>query len=127
MTRYDLFRKRIAPIAFVVAMALLVRESCNKAERTHATIVMDFGGAEPSVVAVDADLSIDGALLSRFHQGTLTGQHIGKPRFETAMPSQDGSLQIDVELASGHRQITRAIHVEEGATVTLSLGPDLTP
>lgn len=127
MSRYDLFRKRIAPIAFVVAMALLVRESCNKQERTHATIVMDFGAAEPNVVAVDARLSIDGSLLSTFHQGTLVGHHIGKPKFETAMPSQDGSLEIDVELATGHRLITRAIHVEEAATVTLSLGPDLVP
>jgi hypothetical protein len=50
VSRYDLFRKRIAPIAFVAAMALLVRESCNKQERTHATIVMDFGAAEATVV-----------------------------------------------------------------------------
>jgi hypothetical protein len=127
MSRYDLFRKRIAPIAFVVAMALLVRESCNKQERTHATIVMDFGAAEPDVVAVDARLSIDGSLLSTFHHGTLAGQRIGKPKFETAMPEQDGSLEIDVELRAGHRRITRAIHVEEAATVTLSLGPDLAP
>jgi hypothetical protein len=127
VSRYDLFRKRIAPIAFVAAMALLVRESCNKQERTHATIVMDFGAAEPNVVAVDARLSIDGSLLSTFHHGRLAGQRIGKPRFETAMPEHDGSLQIDVELETGHRQITRAIHVEEAATVTLSLGPDLAP
>jgi hypothetical protein len=43
------------------------------------------------------------------------------------MPEQDGSLQIDVELQAGHRRITRAVHVEEAATVTLSLGPDLAP
>ena len=127
MSRYDLFRKRIAPIAFAVAMALLIRESCNKQERTHATIVMDFGAAEPNVVAVDAQLSINGAVLSTFHHGTLPGQRIGKPKFETAMPEQDGSLQIDVELATGHRQLTRAIHVEEASTVTLSLGRDLAP
>jgi hypothetical protein len=127
VSRYDLFRKRIAPIAFVVAIALLARETCNKQERTHATVILDFGAAEPSVVAVDAQLSIDNAMVSTFHHARLPGQSIGKPRFEAVMGDRDGKLHLDVELTSGHRQLDRDLHVEEGATVTLSLGRDLAP
>jgi hypothetical protein len=127
VTRYDLFRKRIAPIAFAVAIALLVRETCNKQERTHATVVLDFGAAEPNVVSVDADLSVDHAVVNTFHQARLAGQSIGKPKFEAVTAERDGTLHLEVELTSGHRALDRNVHVEEGATVTLSLGLDLAP
>jgi hypothetical protein len=126
VSKYDLFRKRIAPIAFIVAIALMARESCLKDQRTHATVVFDFGAAEASVRAIDAELWVNGAQLSTFHR-VRVDRHIGKTQFDTAMPDPDGELRIDVDLGETHKKIVRHIHAEDGATVRVALGSDLTP
>jgi len=127
VTRYDLFRKRIAPVAFAVAIALLVRETCNQQERTHATVVLDFGAATTNVVSVDAELSVDHAIVNTFHQARLDGQSIGTPKFEAVTAERDAILHLEVELTNGHRAFDRHVHLEEGATVRLALGSDLAP
>ena len=126
MSRYDLIRRRIAPIAFFVALALMARESCMKQQRTHATVVFDFGAVEAKVAAVDAELWVNGEQLSTFHR-IRVDKHIGKTQFETAMPDPDGELRIDVDLGDAHKQLVRRIHVEDGATVRVSLGSELAP
>jgi hypothetical protein len=126
VSTYDLFRRRIAPIAFIVAIALMARESCMKQQRTHGTVVFDFGAAEPSVAAIDAELWVNGAQLSTFHR-IRVDKHIGKTQFDTAMPDPDGELRIDVDLGDTHKKLVRHIHVEDGATVRVSLGSDLAP
>ncbi len=65
------------PVAFGVVIALMARESCSKEHRTHATIVVDFGAAEPTVHAVDADLWIGDDQVSHFHRVALDHMHIG--------------------------------------------------
>jgi hypothetical protein len=125
VSKYDLFRKRLAPIAFLLAIVLLARERCNKQERIHTTVVLDFGAAEPNVRGVDAEIWIDHEQLSVFHRTALPDHLIGRPHFETAMPRPDGELRIDVELADRHKQITRSLHVEEGGTQTFELEADL--
>ena len=126
MTRYDLFRKRIAPIAFAVALALIAYDTCNKQERTRATIVLDFGAAEPDVKGVDAEIWMNGEQVTQFHRVALEGMHIGPTRFEASLPDKDGEVRIDVELPGAvHRQLTRQLHVDEGATVTVPLERDL--
>jgi hypothetical protein len=126
VSKYDLFRRRIAPIAFIAAIALIARDSCNKEQRNHATVVLDFGAAEPNVTAVDAELWVGGASFANFHRVALPGHRIGKTQFETAMPDPDGELRIDVDLGADHKHVVRRIHAEDGATVRVSLGPDLT-
>jgi hypothetical protein len=126
VSKYDLFRRRIAPIAFIVAIALMARESCMKQQRTHATVVFDFGAAEASVKAVDAELWVGGEQLSTFHRIALEN-HIGKTQFQASMPDPDGELRIDVDLGETHKNLVRRIHVEDGATVHVSLGSELAP
>jgi hypothetical protein len=125
VTKYDLFRRRIAPIAFGIAIVLMARESCHKHERTQATIVLDFGAQEPAVKAVDAELWMDGDMVSTFHHARL-GEHIGITKFTGSLPDTDGELRIDVDLATGeHRHVVRHVHADEGATVTVPLERDL--
>ena len=125
MSKYDLFRRRIAPIAFGLAIVLIAKQSCDKQERTHATIVLTYGAAEPDVRAVDAELWMNGEEVSTFHRKAL-GAHIGASQFNGALPATDGELRIDVELASGeHRRIVHRIHADEGSTVTVPLELDL--
>lgn len=126
MSRYDLFRRRIAPIAFFIAIGFIVRDTCQKDQRTHTTVELELGDARPRVAAVDAEVRVDGDEVSRFHRAALPGSVIGPCRFALALPSDDGELRIDVELAAGeHRHLARKFHAIEGATMQINLAGDL--
>jgi hypothetical protein len=126
VSTYDLFRRRIAPIAFALAIGFIVYDTCSKQQRTSATIVIDYGAAEPDVRAIEADVWMKGEQVSHFRREALEGAPIGKTQFKGSLPDSDGELRMDVELRSGdHRNVTRAIHVSEGATVTIQLERDL--
>jgi hypothetical protein len=126
VTRYDLFRKRIAPIAFVIVLGLIAYDTCNKQERTHATLVFDYGTAEPQVREVEAELWMNNASVAQFHRVALEGGHIGATKFPVSLPAKDGELRFEVDVEGGVRKtFTRAIHVEEGAVVTVPLERDL--
>jgi hypothetical protein len=126
VTRYEFFRKRIAPVLFLGMVGLIAYDTCKKEERHHATIVIDLGAAEPRVKSVTVDLFVDNESISRFERRALSTLTIGCPcKFETAMPAEHGELRFDVEVDGVHRQLTKKIHVIEGGKTTVQLGPDL--
>lgn len=126
MTRYDFFRKRIAPIAFLVVVGLIAYDSCDKQERTKATIILDFGAAEHDVRDVEAEIWMNNAQVTQFHRIALEGGYIGPIKLVTSLPDKDGEIRIEIELTGAvHKAITRQIHVEEGATVMVPLERDL--
>lgn len=126
MSTYDLFRRRIAPVAFALALGFIAYDTCDKHERTHATIVLDFGAAEPDVRAVEAEIWMNGEQVTQFRRNALEGGRIGDIRFETSLPDTEGELRVGVDLANGsHEQTTRTLHVTEGATVTFRLERDM--
>jgi hypothetical protein len=126
VSKYDLFRRRIAPIAFALALGYITYDTCNKQQRTSATVVIDYGAAEANVHAIEADVWMNGEQVSHFRREALAGGSIGKTMFKASLPDTDGELRMDVELTSGeHRNMTRAIHVTEGATISVQLERDL--
>ena len=125
MTRYDLFRRRIAPIAFGVAIVLLARESCTKHEHADATFAFDFGSAAQRVQSIDVDVYEHGEPYSHFHRDALAGSTIGPTHFTGALPDPDGELRIDVALPTGVRHVVRPFHADDAATVTVPLERDL--
>jgi hypothetical protein len=127
VTRYDLFRRRIAPVAFVAAIALIAYDTCNKQDRTSATFVMDFGAAAPRVKAVDAEVWVGDDQLSTFHRTALDGREIGDVRFKQALPARDGEVRIDVTLDTARRHVVRRFHADDDAVVALALERDLAP
>ena len=126
MTRYDLIRKRIAPVAFGVAIVLMARESCQKEQRMHATIVLEPGAAQHEIRSVEADVWANDTQLSQFRRNAPDGGYIGPMRFDAPLTQQDAELHLDVDLgARGHRVFVRHVHAEDGATVTVPLESDL--
>jgi hypothetical protein len=126
VTKYELFRKRIAPIAFGVAIVLIARDSCMKEQRTKAVFVLDYGSAAALVQHVQAEVWVNNEQLSVFERTALPGQSIGKTTFTGSLPANDGELRIDVDLSPGGRHhVVRTLHVEDGATVTVPLERDL--
>lgn len=125
VTKKDFFRRRIMPIVFGVVIVLISRKSCQRAERTQATFVIDYGTAEPLVQAIDLELWMGQEPVARFHRAALD-KHIGKTTFAGSFPAKDGELRMDLTLFSGaHRQLVRTVHTEENAVVTVNLAYDL--
>jgi len=127
VSRYDLFRRRIAPIAFLLAIGLIARDSCEKHPRTHTTVELELGDAAAQVRAVDVEVVIRGATVGRYHRAALPDAAIGPCRFELALPEDDGELQIDIDLGGAHRVLTRRFHAVEGSTMSVALAADLAP
>jgi hypothetical protein len=127
VSRYDLFRRRIAPVAFLLAIGLLARDSCEKDHRTHTTAEIQLGEARSRVRAVDVDVVTGDQTVARFHRAALPGALIGPCRFELALPADDGELRLDVDLGAEHRRLPRAFHAVEGATLLVPIEGDLAP
>jgi hypothetical protein len=129
VTRQDLFRKRIAPILFFGLLGLIAYDFARKQKHAglKATMVIELGEARPRVRELEADLYVRGERVSEFRRAALPGAQIGECRFEVSMPDADGELRITVDLGGEQRQLTRGVHVEDGATVRVNLAPDLRP
>lgn len=126
MTRYDLFRRRIAPVAFVLGLALVGWQTCNKHERTHAMLVLKFGVFATDVREVEAEVWMNGERVSDFQRRAVEGAYIGPTMFEASLPDTDGELRLDVDLANGDRRhVVRKLHLRDGDTVTFDLESDL--
>jgi hypothetical protein len=127
VSRYDLFRRRIAPVAFFLAIGLIARDSCEKNHRTHTTVELQLGEARARVCAVDVDVVTGDQTVAQFHRAALPGAMIGPCRFELALTEDDGQLRIDVDLGAEHRRLTRPFHAVEGATMLVPIDGDLAP
>jgi hypothetical protein len=126
VTRSELIRNRIAPIAFGVAIVLMARQSCNTEHRMHATFVLEPGAARNEIRSVEADVWSGEEQLSQFRKNAPEGGYIGAMRFEAPLPEKDVELRLDVDLGDrGHRVFVRHVHAEDAATVTVPLESDL--
>jgi hypothetical protein len=117
VSRYALIRRRLAPVAFVIGMGVIVQQTCTKQQRTHATIELDLGALAASAQTVDAELFIGPDSIAKFHRVSVPGLRSRPDRFEVAMPAPDGELHIDVDLGAEHRAVIRGIHADEGAVI----------
>jgi hypothetical protein len=121
VSRYDWLRRRIAPIAFFLAIALIARDSCDKARRTHANVELDFGDARPRIHAVDVRVVAGSETVTTYQRTALGPGGIGDCKFAAVLPDEDGELRIDVDLGDAHRLLVRRFHAVEGATVRVPI------
>lgn len=122
MTRYEFFRKRIAPLLFLGMVGVIAYDACQKQERTHATIIIDLGDAEPRVRGFTADLVVENEVIGNFERHALPDLRIGCPcKFETAMPAETGELRFVVDVDGGVKKMTKRISVIEGGKTTVKL------
>jgi len=125
VTRYEFFRRRIAPVLFLGMVGVIAYDSCRKQERTHATIVLDLGTAAPDVREINAELFSGGESLAVFHRIAPPGSSIGPCRFETALPEETAELRIDVRLGDRARSVTKMIRPIEDSVTTVPLADAL--
>ena len=104
------------------ALGLIAYDTCGKAERTHATIVLDFGNAVNDVRSVEAEVWMDHDVVADFRREALDGIGIGQVRFTGSFPAKEGELRMKVHLADGRiPEVTRPLEVTDGATITFKL------
>jgi hypothetical protein len=127
VSRYALIRKRLAPIAFFLAIGLLVRDNCQKQQRTHTSIELAFASEQPKIRAVDIGVVINNETFATFHRAALPGSLIGPVRFQAALPADDGELHIDIDLGDHHQQLTRRFHAVEGSAMIVHIPDDDAP
>lgn len=123
MSRYDLFRRRIAPIAFFLAIALIARDSCEKNKRTHTTVELELGADRDEIRAVDLEVFAGTERVAVSRRAALPGQAIGPVRFDLALADEDAELRIDIDRGARHQMLTRRIHALEGSTTLIAV-PD---
>lgn len=126
MTRREFAIKRLIPVAMLTAIALIAHDTCNKSELTHATLELDFGAERARVRSVEAEVVVDGDVVGQLRRTAEPGMKLGTTSFKISLPAQDATVRVTVDVGSGEVVLPeRSIHVDEGATVMLSLARDL--
>jgi hypothetical protein len=128
VTRYEFFRKRIAPVLFLCMVGLIAYDAWKKEKHAGitGTVVIELGEAAPRVREVEAEMFVRGESVSVFRCAALSGAQIGDCRFEARMPAPDGELRLAIDVGEpARRRITRGVHLEDRATVHVDVGPEL--
>ena len=124
MSRYDLLRRRIAPIAFFVAIALIAKDTCDKSQRAHTAVELEFGADRSEVRAVDVEVYTGSERVAAFHREALPGGTIGPCRFQLSLADEDAELRIDIDRGATRQQLTRRVRVIEGSTTLIAIPPN---
>jgi hypothetical protein len=121
VTKYDLFRRRIAPVAFGLAIVLMARDACNKQQQGRATFTLDLGAARADVRAVTAEVWLGTQEAATYYRAAP----LGDLRFEVPLPANDGEVRVDIDRDGKRDHVVRHVHADDGATVTVMLGDAL--
>jgi len=125
-SRYQLWRRRIAPIALVLALVLLGTRTCG-AEAAKVTLRIDAGEAAPQLADLEVDMVRDG------EQGAVARleRHAGAPSVDLVTQLDAGRyrLRFRAVLRGGEvRRFDHVIEVESGeTTITVPIARDLAP
>jgi len=128
VTRYDFFRRRIAPILFLGMVGLIAYDACEKEKHAGitGTVLIELGDAAPRVREVEAEMVVRGEPVSVYRCAALPDARIGDCRFEARMPAPDGELRLAIDVGEpARRRLTRAVHIEDRATVRVDVGAEL--
>jgi hypothetical protein len=121
-SRYDRLRRVLAPIAVVIALVLLVRETTSKRDADRGTIELRFGAHAAEVTHVRADvLDATGAPV-----GYVERDLRADPTTPIRFPAEVGDrarIVIDLRTTRGPRRFEHAL--SKGDEVVVDVGADL--
>ncbi len=125
-SRYQLWRRRIAPIALVLALVLLGTRTCGS-ETAKLTLRIDAGPAAGQI----ADLQMDVVRQGQTGAVARLERHAGAPPRDLVTQLDPGTYQLRfrVTLRGGEvRRFDHLIEVESGeTTTTVPIARDLPP
>ncbi|MCE9572609.1 MAG: hypothetical protein K8W52_05585 [Deltaproteobacteria bacterium] len=124
-SRYDLFRKRLAPVALIVALAALAHETCSHRSTNDVTIELGFGNHAGEIRHLRADVFVDGEPDAWMEQDFGPDGADRPPRFRAMVPGDHAVLRVDMVTTAGPRRVEHKLAPESGATLLVDLGADL--
>lgn len=122
VTRYEMFRKRLAPIALIVAIGVLATQTCNKKQADRETIELRFGGHAAAIQRVRADVFVDDAPVAHVERD-LARDPTTPVRFPAVIDGGRARILVDLTTTHGPRRLSRTLTA--GELVIVDLGPDL--
>ena len=121
-SRYDRLRRVLAPIAVVIALVVLVRESMGRRGADHGTIELRFGAHAAEVTHVRADvLDGSGAPVGHYERD-LRADSSTPVRFPAELDDR-ARLVIDLSTTRGPRRFEHALGT--GDDLVVDVGADL--
>lgn len=100
-SRYDFFRKVIAPIAVVGALVLLVHETCRSQERAEVKFALELGDRAAAIRHVRVDLWADDASIGYLERSFGEGGVTAPIRWQQPLPDAPVEATIALTLAGG--------------------------
>ena len=116
-SRYNTFRRVLAPLGLALGIAFLAHQTCNKQENEDVTFVVDLGDDEAAVRHVRVDLFDDGESIGFFERDVAGA---GTLRWKQPVPDDELEATISLTLEDGRVvELRRSVHAEGGASVVL--------
>lgn len=126
-------RKRLSLVALLLAMGLLVRDTCRRQALEPVTLRFELGPQASRLQSLSVEVLAGGEVVGRLRRGA-EGAGLGAPQLELPLPDGEAELRIDLILApvapstdAQHKRVHRAVHAEHGAVVTVPLSAELAP
>ena len=131
-TWYTLARKRIAPVALILAVTWIAHDTCSRHERRPVTLRFELGPGAARVHELRVDVVSGQDVIGRLRRGREAAG-LGAPQLKLSLPDGEVELRIELELSAAPeapavatvRKLTRRIHGEGGATVVIPLADEL--
>jgi hypothetical protein len=123
---YDLFRSRIAPVAFVIALILLATHTCQS-EPASVTFYFDFGGRGAPVRVLEVEMlrGDDPEPVANFKEHFSSSRPASRSRWKLKLDGGTYRLRIRVETAVKTHRLERTVKVTDGAAITVPLADAL--
>jgi hypothetical protein len=122
---YDVFRRRVAPIAFLLALVALGYQTC-RAESVDVDLALRLGPGAAAVDAVRVDFLTDesGEHVAYFER-RFPGGAPAELRQPVQLPAGMYRLDIELELDGERRRLSRVIDVEGSTGIRVDLTGEL--
>lgn len=128
---YASARKRVALVALLLAVGLLVRDTCRRQALEPVTLRFELGPHAARLRALSVEVVAGGEVVGRLQRGA-EGAGLGAPELRLPLPDGEAELRLELELAPAppstevlRKRLRRAVHAEHGAVVTVPLGDEL--
>jgi hypothetical protein len=121
-SRYQWFRRKLAPVALVVALLVLAHETCNKKGAESETIELRFGDHVRELRSVHAEIFVDGQPAGHMDRDLSVDPNT-PVTFPAVLDGERATIRIDVVTATGPRRFERTLTA--GSRVIVDLGAEL--
>lgn len=129
---YQTIRKRVAPLAFLIALVVLATRTCST-EVADVEITLDFGSAAAEVRSLRVDVFPEDSNIGVIQFQRTYDQRgvVEAPRLHAQLDPGDYELAFDVVLGDtaedvASKRFARRITIGDRATITVPLERDLT-